>query len=729
MLRPTIASILAILTVAPAALGAPPEHPPKLRYQADLQGDAVVIGSTLAFDCASGMPAAPAGAKASCSGVTNVGDTAPDLYWRDNVASNAIAPNKARSSATLSLPAGAKVAYARLYWGALHPGSTADKDVTIDHAGGVPKVVKADASWSTFYGFTQHPDWYYYQSTADVTQIVSQWTAPDFRVTDVDGIALANVDAHLAFSAWTLVVFYQRTGDELRNLALFDGFTHVAPEFGLGAAAVTLSGFLVPSGYTARMTAFTYEGDTVYSGDKLLFNGQHLTSTGNPKDNFFNGSRTAFGKNVSGASDVPRLSGAPGTMGGYDLDTVEVTNLVKAGDKSAKLSAESAEDKFLLGGFVTSITNLAPDYPDFSKVATDLNGGVLLENDEVEYVLAAKNSGNDRSVDTVWEDVLDPRLELVPGSLTSIEKGATVAFTDAKGDDRGEYDAVTRTLRVRLGAGASAAKGGTMMVDEGFEIRFRVKVKAGMGETVPNQGSVTGSGFSGGLKKTWLSDGDPLTPGAQPTTVTVDECGSNLDCPASKPFCDLATHTCLPCSTDAHCTDPNFPACQPDGTCGQCSGSNTSLCPASAPICVGGKCAACTPGPNAPECVGNPNGPVCLVNPEPVCGCDTDDDCGGPNSGRICADDKCIDGCRGQGGNACPTGQECSSQSSDPGVCGDVPPPPPAQTPTAAADSDDDGGCGCAVPGQSRSEGALAALAALALGLASRRRRNRKSQR
>ncbi|MCE7894079.1 MAG: DUF3344 domain-containing protein, partial [Sorangiineae bacterium PRO1] len=697
MFRARIASILAFLTAAPVAAAATPEHPPKLRHQADLQGDAVVIGSTLAFDCAAGMPAAPAGAKVSCSGVANVADTAPDLYWRDNVASNAILPNKARTSATLELPAGAKVQYARLYWGALHSGTKADTTVTVDHAGDVPTVITADDSWTTFYGFTQHPDWYYYQSTADVTQLVSQWTAPDFRVTDVDAIEMANADAHLAFSAWTLVVFYQRTGDELRNLALFDGFTHVAPEFGLGAAAVTLSGFLVPSGYTARMTAFTYEGDTVYSGDKLLFNGQHLTSTGNPKDNFFNGSRSFLGKAVSGASDVPKLSGAPGTMGGYDLDTVDVTSLVKAGDKSAKLSAESAEDKFLLGGFVTSITNLSPDFPDFDKVATDLDGGVLLENDQVEYVLTSTNSGNDAAVGTVWEDVLDQRLELVPASLQSVENGVVIPLSHAAGDDRGEYDAATRTLRVRLGAGADALKGGKLAVGEGFEIRFRVKVKAGIGESIPNQGSVTASGLKGGAKKTWLSDGDPLTPGAQPTTVTVDECGSNLDCPANKPFCELSTHTCQPCSSDEHCTDPNFPACQPDGSCGECSAGNTSKCPSSAPVCVGGKCAACTPGPNAPECQNDPNGPVCLVNPEPVCGCDTDDDCGGAQSGRICENDKCVDGCRGEGGNGCPTGESCSSTTAAPGVCGEIPPPPPATA--APADSDDDGGCGCALPG------------------------------
>lgn len=716
MSRAPVVSALA-LSFAAASAAAAPQNPPKLRHQADLQGDALVLGSTLAFDCAKGMPAAPASAKVTCSGATNVDDTAPDIYFRDNVASAAIAPTKARSSATLTLPPGAQVAYARLYWGALHQGTTPDKNVTIDHVGGTPIVIQADDSWTTFNGFTEHPDWYYYQATADVTALVSAWSAPDFRVTDVDALELVNVEAHLAFSAWTLVVFYQRTGDELRNLALFDGFTHVAPEFGQGVASVKLSGFLVPSGFSARFTAFTYEGDSVYTGDQLLFNGQALASSGNPKENFFNGSRTYLGAPVSGASDVPKLGGQAGTMGGYDLDTVDVSTLVHAGDKSAALSAESAKDKFLLGGFVTSITNKAPDFPDFVKLAEDLDAGVLLEDDEVEYTLRATNSGNDASVESVLEDVLDPRLELVSTSLRIVEGGTSTPLTLFAGDDRGDWDPASRTLRVRIGAGADATQGGQIAVGEGFEVRFRVRVKAASG-SIPNQGSVHASGLAGGAAKTWLSDADPLTPGAQPTEVTVDECGADADCPTNAPHCELATHTCKPCATDSDCSNPNLPACQPDGSCGQCSPTNTTKCPSSAPACVAGNCAACTPGPNAPECKNDPKGPVCLVNPEPVCGCDTDDDCGGPNSGRICENDQCVDGCRGQGGNSCPTGEVCSSDSVAAGTCG------PAELPhVRAEDSGDDGNCGCALPGATRSSPLFGALGMLGLGLALRRRR------
>src|SRR5262249_4296809 len=151
------------------------------------------------------------------------------------------------------------VTYARLYWSALKVGQAPDKNVVLDFKGGPTTTINADDTWSMSYGFPSHPDWYYYQSTGDVTSYVQTWGAGDFRITDVDALDLTGVDVDRAFSAWTLVVFYENQGDELRNLALFDGFTSIDPGFpGQEKAEVTLSGFLVPLGYTAKMTAFTY---------------------------------------------------------------------------------------------------------------------------------------------------------------------------------------------------------------------------------------------------------------------------------------------------------------------------------------------------------------------------------------------------------------------------------------------------------------------------------------
>jgi fimbrial isopeptide formation D2 family protein len=544
-----------------------------------------------------------------------------------------------------------------------------------------------------------------------------------------------------------MVVFYENPGDQLRNLALFDGFTSIDPGLGQGSAEVSLSGFLVPPGFSAKMTAFTYEGDLTISGDSFTFNGQKLSDAENPADNFFNGSRSYLGSNVSGAQDVPKLSGKAGSMAGYDLDTANVTQLVKAGDTSAKVGASSVEDIFILGGFVTSITNKAPDFPDFTKTATDLNGGALVPGDVVEFVLTAKNTGNDGAVGTVLTDKLDAGLEFVPGSIEVTSGGVTGVKTDAKDGDTADWDATSKTITVHLGTGASGTAGGTVDIGQTVTVKFKAKVVAQSG-SVPNQGQIDAAGKAGGPAKSWLSDGDPLTPGQQPTTITIQECNSDKDCPANKPFCDPQTKTCKPCSTDAECTDPTKPACQPDGSCGECSKTNTTLCPTDKPVCNTfiGQCGVCMPEPDgdATKCQSDPNGPICRVSKDNTtfCGCEQDSDCGGPTSGKVCdtlGTQTCIDGCRGTDGNGCPTTLECTSKDSSIGNCvqgsgsggtgggtgatGGAPPATGGGGNQGASDSGDDGSCACRLLGpSSRSNGAAISLL-LGLGLLALRRR------
>ncbi|HEY3351987.1 MAG TPA: isopeptide-forming domain-containing fimbrial protein [Polyangia bacterium] len=730
-LRPQTLVFALMLAAVPAA-GAP-----TLRYQADLRGDVAVFGSTLAFDCGASVPA-PAGAIASCAGQTNIADTAPDLYWRDAIADSSITPTQARTSATLELPDGAVIKYARLYWSAIKPGAAPDSTATLDWFGGPQVEITADKSWVIPAQLTQHPDWYYYQSTGDATDFVAEWGAGDFRVTDVEAIPLANTtyDIDRGFSAWTLVVFYELDGDDLRNLALFDGFEWVDPGLGQPAVSVDLTGFLVPDGFTAKMAAFMYEGDFKYTGDRFLVNGTPVTNGVNPVDNFFNSSRTYLGTPVSGALDVPRLSGQPDSMAGYDLDTIDVTSALQVGDTSATVGADSSLDIFMLGGFVTSITSLSPNFGAFTKTVVDENGGAVLPGDILEYTITFTNSGNDPSVRTVLTDQLDPGLTLVPGSIRIVSGGAAGAKTDAAGDDEAEYVASTRTITVRLGAGADATHGGSVAVGASAEVRFRATVAAQTG-AIPNTAVLKASGQSGGSEKTYRSDGDATALGEQPTIIVVNECQSDANCPAPRPHCDPDTHTCIGCRTDADCPEPARPACQPSGACGECSTTNATLCVGEEPVCDArsGTCVLCTLGQDgdASACVHDADGPSCVAGPNNTvhCGCFDDSECGDAASARVCdyTDQVCISGCRGEGGNGCPDGEVCSSTDTTIGTC--VPAPADGGVQDDGGATPDGGGtvlpgspssgCGCAAAPPAGS--LLAALGAL-LAVCWRRRRH-----
>jgi MYXO-CTERM domain-containing protein len=98
------------------------------------------------------------------------------------------------------------------------------------------------------------------------------------------------------------------------------------------------------------------------------------------------------------------------------------------------------------------------------------------------------------------------------------------------------------------------------------------------------------------------------------------------------------------------------------------------------------KCEECVPGSaSTPQCRPELAGSQCLMDGR--CGCIADSDCGGLQSGRVCdaAASRCVPGCRGTGGNGCPSEQVCSSTTSEVGRCDRAP------TPDGGADGSTDG--------------------------------------
>jgi hypothetical protein len=164
-----------------------------------------------------------------------------------------------------------------------------------------------------------------------------------------------------------------------------------------------------------------------------------------------------------------------------------------------------------------------------------------------------------------------------------------------------------------------------------------------------------------------------------PTVDRCVQCLTNADCTdPSKPTCDVSTssanyHKCVPCVDDNGCTGHTGLACQPGGTCGQCSESNQVACTGGTPACnvQTGNCALCAVafgdlGANSTACVSSTDGNECEAGSgqNVFCGCTSDANCGANDSGRICdpTTHKCTSGCsRAPTRNNCPAGQFCTS--------------------------------------------------------------------
>jgi hypothetical protein len=107
----------------------------------------------------------------------------------------------------------------------------------------------------------------------------------------------------------------------------------------------------------------------------------------------------------------------------------------------------------------------------------------------------------------------------------------------------------------------------------------------------------------------------------------------------------------------------------------------------------------------------------------PSTGCTTDADCGDAASGRVCDTESgaCIDGCRGEDGNGCPSDESCSSDDATVGTCE----PTSAQAPEFSAEGN---GIFCSYAPSNDGETSFGVFALLAaLGLIGQRRSRRRA--
>lgn len=524
---------------------------PALRTKVDQRGDFALIGNTLGWDC----NITPAGVvltgSVDCSGASNFSgsNTSADVYWRSEeptndaaLASASVTMANARSTAMLTLPSGAVITYARLYWAALQPsGGTADSSVTLERPGNtnVLTATADDMHQADTDGDVPVSGKFWYQGTADVTDWLSSMGSGLVRVGGVSSIdALSSYDETNAMAGWSLVVFYSLATDPPRNLALFDGLDTVAPGATTGTKTATISGFLVPStGFDAKLGVVAYEGDADYTGDSLSMGPteQALTALSNalnPADNFFNSSHSYFGVGVSNAGDLPRLSGAADSMAGMDIDIIDLKNInptpatpiLQAGQTSAVIQAATATnngEKYALGVLVTSISTFKPDFSSSGKTVQDVDGGTLFPGDVLEYTITVPNTGSDGSKNTILIDSLPTQVTYVPDSLELVSP-TSMSLTDASGDDTGEYVAADRRIVVRLGAGASETAGGTMAIGDTISLKFQVTLNSDVTGLVENQAIVTAEGAQGAPSTDYPTDGNGVADGTPPTTIGID---------------------------------------------------------------------------------------------------------------------------------------------------------------------------------------------------------------
>ncbi|MEU9303106.1 DUF3344 domain-containing protein [Streptomyces sp. NPDC048269] len=258
-------------------------------------------------------------------------DTDPDTY------------NSTR--AELKVPQGAKVSYARLYWGGnLRVGEQKPPEdngrVLVAEPGGAYKEVVAD----TVMGHRSDAGSDAYQASADVTPLVRKGGAGMWTVAQLN-IAMGHSEVG-AWGGWTLVVAYEHPQEPVRRISLWDGFEGLAARAGEGL--VELDGLDAPAGSVGKVGLVAYDGDRGVLGDSLTVTADSgrrvaLSDAENPFNDVMNSTITEFGRQafVRQPDYVNNL--------GYDADVFDLSPVLSGGARSLSFKFTGESQGHFLG--------------------------------------------------------------------------------------------------------------------------------------------------------------------------------------------------------------------------------------------------------------------------------------------------------------------------------------------------------------------------------------------
>jgi large repetitive protein len=389
------------------------------------------------------------------------------------------ASTKSSSAATVSLPDGAKVLYAGLFWGSSRAAGTNGTG-----SSGDGKTIKLRVPGQTAYQAVTAGRTDYlsagtqdYSSYFDVTSVVQAAGNGEYWGADIAAGTGAD-----RYAGWSLVIAYEHPNEPLRDLTVFNGYARVTTG---DVIKTSISGFLAPpSGpVNARFGSVTYEGDAGISGDYFAVNGTRLADAQSPSANFFGSRVTDAGANLTN-----RTPASVNNLG-LDAKVVDAAGILANSSTSAELTFASTGDFYYPAALTTQIDLYAPAIHGTKTVRNVSGNDPAKIGDTLEYTLSYGNTGDDDALKSVVRDALPPNTTFVPGSLSVVSGAGMGAKTDQAGDDQAEYDGASRTVRYRIGAGANATVGGRLGTNESSTVRFRVTLDdASAGTTVVNTG-------------------------------------------------------------------------------------------------------------------------------------------------------------------------------------------------------------------------------------------------
>ena len=492
---------VAVLPAAPA-MAADRAFAP--RFSTNDTGDIDMFGNTV-MTC----PTSASGcAAARTAGTTTTADSAlqNNSYVMGYVDVDSDSSTFNSSSATVSLPSGASVLFAGLYWGGEIAAGTSGTAAPNSAARNTVKLKQAGATaYTTVTASVVDDGQVIYQGFADITATVQAAGNGVYTVANVQ--TATGMDR---LGGWTIVVAYRDTSQPARNLTVFDGLKSIG---GGQSGTISISGFQTPPAGNVNTTVgfVTYEGDLGIVGDTASLNGKTLSDAQHPATNFFDSRSSRDGVLRTGAT--PSYANNLGFE--HSMLTVDKT-YIPNGATSATIGLSSTGDVYA-PGVVTFATELYAPRIEQTKAVVDLNGGSVEQGDVLRYTISGTNTGQDGATSFVLRDPIPANTTYKPGSIVVTQPGGTAtARTDAPADDVAEYDAAGTRVVARIGSGATATAGGVVPVGGSYALAFDVVV-GGPSPVVPGGTVVTNTATASFASQ---SLGTPLTAVSKASVTT-----------------------------------------------------------------------------------------------------------------------------------------------------------------------------------------------------------------
>lgn len=445
-------------------------------YTENLRGDIRMIGNTILGEKKNKITAT------QCPGNTT-NNTFTTQYWDvDGVSSTFNS-----SSSNLTIPTGATIKKAYLYWqGRAQSSEYANAKSIKFKQPGASAYTTLTASNDNVH-WTSYGSYYPYQASVDVTHLING--SGTYTAADITTYAGSNPDGLGAFGAWSLIVVYAKDTELLQNITIYDGYKTVAQN---NSQNFTLSGFLTPSNgnVNSKFLIFTGEGDVDLKGDYVKMSGTRITrfDDKSTKDSDFNTFNSSITEN---SAYVTTRNPSCQNNTGIDIHTYDVgtsgLNIIKNSQTSATLEIGTNSDVYYLSVFAFATELYEPRvcyYIDTIK-QKDTNTTIFENKKFVGEVAADKEYTFDIWISNMKKNVSDTFIETAKlvqvymnmknidystssMSMQNLGQTSKSPLTDGTGDDLGEFSSVQNRSTWRVGLTANGSQGGTLAPATGF---------------------------------------------------------------------------------------------------------------------------------------------------------------------------------------------------------------------------------------------------------------------